>query len=283
MSSFVVVGGGIGGLAVALALAQKGHAVTVLEKRDAFSEIGAGLQLAPNALRALAKLGLYEAIRDFAWFPQRLVLGDAQTGQELSTLDLDKTFHTRYGFPYAVMHRADLLDLLYRACVAAGVDLKPGHEVDEFVEESRSVQVICRRGTTLKADAVIAADGLWSRLRSLVSDDAPVQEPYVAYRGTVAVADMGDLVRMDDVVMWIGPGLHFVQYPSAAANSIIKWPSFEATDFVPSTTIGEPRRNSIPLFRRWPPTCNVPRTLCREVVAGPCSIAARWLLGPGGG
>lgn len=214
---FLIVGGGIGGLTAALGAARTGRRVTVLEQSPAFAEIGAGLQLAPNAMRVLHKLGLFDAIRDFAWFPKRLVLMDARTATELSALDLGQLFQERYGFPYAVMHRADLLNLLYEACQSTGcVELLPNKAVIStqiLDDEGGRVLITCQDGTRYLADGVVGADGLWSKTRRHFSDDEPVCEEYVAYRGTIPMEEIRSYARLDDVVMWIGPGLHFVQYP----------------------------------------------------------------------
>lgn len=211
---FVVIGGGIGGLTAALSLARIGKSSTVLEQAPEFTEIGAGLQLAPNAMRVLSRLGLMEGIRQFAWFPHRLVIIDSKTAEELSALDLGEEFQRHYGHPYAVMHRADLLNLLYESCRATGkVELLPNKMVTEVKSDGQGVDVVCQDGSRYRAAGVIAADGLWSKTRRLFSDDQPIHAEYVAYRGTVPIEEIREIARMDDVVMWIGHELHFVQYP----------------------------------------------------------------------
>lgn len=211
---FLIIGGGIGGLTAALAVAQTGQRVTVLEQAPEFAEIGAGLQLAPNAMRVLQQLGLFDAISEFAWFPKRLVLMDARNAEELSALDLGESYRRRYGFPYAVMHRGDLLNLLVAACEKTdAVRLLSNKDVVLTTPQEDQVRVECRDGSTYLADVAIGADGLWSRTRQHLSLDEPISAEYVAYRGTVPMEEMRDYARMDDVVMWIAPGMHFVQYP----------------------------------------------------------------------
>src|ERR1700730_5930451 len=110
------IGGALGGLAVALALANRGLRVHVIEKASEFGELGAGLQLAPNASRALDVLGVRGAIESFAVFPQRMVWMDAISGEEVTSLDLGAPFTERYGYRYIVMHRSDLLGVLLAGC-----------------------------------------------------------------------------------------------------------------------------------------------------------------------
>lgn len=211
---FLIVGGGIGGLATALGLARRGYWVTVLEREPRFTEIGAGLQLAPNAMRVLDKFGLSSKIGQLAWFPKRLVLNDIATATELTALNLGPEFRARYGFPYVVMHRGDLLEVLYQACLETGRVTLLSHQTVEAIEDGdEEVRVLCQDGAEYRARAVVAADGLWSRSRALLSDDVPMVADYVAYRGTLPTKEVAGDTHMDDVVMWIGENQHFVQYP----------------------------------------------------------------------
>jgi 3-hydroxybenzoate 6-monooxygenase len=209
----VVVGGGIGGLGSALALARSGYAVRVLEQEPEFGELGAGLQIAPNATRVLRSWDLLDEVVDLGVTPRRLVLRDALDGSELTHLDVAETVR-RYGAPYVVTHRSDLLAALLRGCREAGVDLvtdAPVHDVE--LAADHAVAVGDRRRD--RGRVVVAADGLGSRLRARLSDDEPVSSAYVAYRGALPLADLPDTsgLALDDVVVYIGPGCHFVQYP----------------------------------------------------------------------
>lgn len=209
----VVVGGGIGGLGSALALARAGYAVRVLEQQPEFGEVGAGLQMAPNATRLLRSWDLLDEVVDLGVTPRRLVMRDALDGDELTHLDLAETAR-RYGAPYVVIHRSDLHAILLRACRAAGVDLVTDAAVrDVEVAADHAVAVGERRRDA--ADIVLAADGLGSRLRARLSDDEPVSSAYVAYRGALPLAELSDTsgLALGDVVVYIGPGCHFVQYP----------------------------------------------------------------------
>ncbi len=211
----LIAGGGIGGLAAALAVARSGRQVRVLEREARFGEIGAGLQLAPNASHALARLGVLDAIAPYAVFPRRLVWRDARSGAQVTALDLGESFRAHYGHPYVVMHRGDLLDVLLAACRAdARIELTPSREVVDVEEHEHGVRAICADGTVHHGIAAVAADGLRSRLRKLVHDDGePLAAQYVAYRGTLPVAELWEGAGLDDVTLWTAPALHFVQYP----------------------------------------------------------------------
>jgi salicylate hydroxylase len=213
--STLVLGGGIGGLAVALGLARRGRDVHVIEKADAFGEIGAGLQLAPNASRALADLGVLDAIDAFAVFPQRMVWMDAISGEQVTSLDLGAPFIARYGYRYIVMHRSDLLDALLAACRAHDrITLETAKDVRHVDDRGDTAEVTFADGTTYAADIVIGADGLWSTARKAIVDDGePLCSQYVAYRGAIPIDEISVHAGLDSVTLWTGPNLHLVQYP----------------------------------------------------------------------
>ncbi|MDX6740379.1 FAD-dependent oxidoreductase [Actinocorallia sp. A-T 12471] len=210
----VVVGGGIGGLASAYALAKSGRRVRVLERAEEFAEVGAGLQMAPNATRVLKEWGLLDEVLNKGVAPRRLLFKDAVDGSVLTRLDLDDAFVARYGAPYVVIHRSDLLDILADACRAAGVELLSGSKVDDV--ENIPDGVVVRTGSTEhSAGLAIAADGLHSTLRARLSDDEPVCSGYVAYRGAFPTSELGrelDADALNEVVVYLGPGCHLVQY-----------------------------------------------------------------------
>lgn len=210
----LVVGGGIGGLAAALSLAQRGRSVHLIEQAPEFAEVGAGLQLAPNANRALARLGLLERVEAQAVAPARLVMMDAVEGTELTSLDVGQRFRARYGAPYLVLHRHDLLSALLDACRERDeVTLETNRRVVECVQTPDAVVVDCEDGSSYRARAVIGADGLRSTLRRLVASDEPCSTGHVAYRGPVPIERVAGGVELDSVLVWVGPGLHLVQYP----------------------------------------------------------------------
>ncbi|WP_035426056.1 FAD-dependent monooxygenase [Halalkalibacterium ligniniphilum] len=210
----LIIGGGIGGLAAALGAAEAGKKTTVLEQAPQFGEIGAGIQLGPNATAVLDRFGLMDEIAKYAVFPQRLVLKDAFSGKELSALDLGDAFKERYGFPYIVLHRSDLHKVLLDACKASPFVTLVNDQVIESVEENEAGVIVKNtKGEAFVGSAVIGADGLWSKTRRYFSEDEPICSQYVAYRGTIPMSEVSVDSSMDDVIMWIGPNLHVVQYP----------------------------------------------------------------------
>jgi 2-polyprenyl-6-methoxyphenol hydroxylase-like FAD-dependent oxidoreductase len=208
----LVIGGGIGGLAAALAVSRTGRPVRVLERARQFGEIGAGIQLAPNATRILDQLGLLRQVCEVGVLPRRLVLADAIGGHELTALDLTD-FPARYGGPYVVLHRSDLLEILLAGCAGAGVGLETDAQVTELRDDGGGVHASCADGRAFTGVAAIGADGLRSSTRTLFSDDEPICSGYVAYRGAVPMEQVARHADLRDVVAWIGPGLHLVQYP----------------------------------------------------------------------
>ncbi|MEV4947138.1 FAD-dependent monooxygenase [Streptomyces sp. NPDC053755] len=238
-----VVGGGIGGLAAALATARAGHRVTLVERAARFGEIGAGLQLAPNASVALAELGVLEAVRRSAVAPPRLVMMDALSGEQVTSLDLRGGAYTdRFPHPYLVTHRTDLHAALLAACQDhPSITLRTGHTVTDVVQTPSEVRLhFAETSERLPADAVVAADGLHSRLRRiLVGDGDPVCSRYVAYRGALPLSRMtGAMSRhaaTESVIVWAGPRMHLVQYPVRRGELYNQVAVFESDHYSPGS------------------------------------------------
>ncbi|WP_299536897.1 FAD-dependent monooxygenase [uncultured Streptomyces sp.] len=272
-----VVGGGIGGLAAALAAARAGREVTLVERAAEFGEIGAGLQLAPNASLALEELGVLDEVRRTAVMPPRLVMMDALSGERVTELDLrSDAYRERFRHPYVVMHRTDLHAALLAACRAhPRITLFNSRTVTGAEQDATGV-LLRFAGTTevLRADAVVAADGLHSRLRrQLLDDGPPVCSRYVAYRGALPIdrmtGSMSEDAAAEAVMVWAGPRMHLVQYPVRRGELYNQVAVFESDRYDPGSDdwgteaeleerfAGTCRtvRDALPLIsrdRRWP-------------------------------
>jgi len=209
----IVVGGGLGGLSAAFALTRQGLRMRVLERARQFGEVGAGIQIAPNCTRILHEYGLLDEAKNLGVLPENMVMRDALDGAELTRLDLRDT-ERRYGFPYMVIHRSDLHGIFLRACQRAGVELLTDQVVVGYENTGSGACVRLADGRAHEAVVVIAADGLHSVARALLVGDTPVSSAYVAYRGAVPIGQVrANGVAESDVVVYIGPRCHFVQYP----------------------------------------------------------------------
>jgi 3-hydroxybenzoate 6-monooxygenase len=211
----LVSGGGIGGLATALALAHRGYAVTVLEQAAEFGEIGAGIQLGPNAFHALDRLGLGAQLRENAVFIDRLVMMDSLSGAPIATIPVDAPFRQRFGNPYAVIHRADLHNLLLAGCRAEPkVALLTRQRVTGFEESAAGIAAVTEAGTRYSGLALIGADGLNSNIRArIVGDGAPRVAGHVTYRAVLPIEEMPEDLRWNAATLWAGPNTHLVHYP----------------------------------------------------------------------
>ena len=219
----LVAGGGIGGLAAALACNHAGWRARVFERAPAFSEIGAGLQLGPNATRLLQGWGLADALDAVAYFPDALTVRDAAGNRALACLPLGRDIAARYGAPYATLHRADLHALLLQAVrdtgetvLHLGVDAGSLQAGDDSVCLS-GVPGVPGSGKGCEGDALVVADGLWSRLRADVLGDATPPRPtgHFAWRCLVERNALPLALRQASagVQVWLGPRLHVVAYP----------------------------------------------------------------------
>jgi salicylate hydroxylase len=208
----LVVGGGIGGLSSAFALARQGLRVRVLERAKEFGEVGAGLQIAPNCTRILAEYGLLDEAKALGVVPESMVMRDALDSQELTRLDL-RDLERRYGYPYMVIHRSDLHAIFLRACERAGVELLTNQTVVDYENAEDGASVLLEDGRTETARLVVAADGLHSVARRRLVGDDVVSSHYVAYRAAVPIERVRDNgIGEKDVTVYVGPRCHFVQY-----------------------------------------------------------------------
>jgi 2-polyprenyl-6-methoxyphenol hydroxylase-like FAD-dependent oxidoreductase len=210
----LIAGGGIGGLSAALALAMRGMSSLVLEQAPEFKEVGAGIQLGPNSWRALHELGAEATARQLAVFPSALVMRDAVTAEQVVSIPLGG-FEKRFGAPYALIHRADLLNALLAAAKASPlITVATSRAVKSFEDDGRSVHVTTADGQRYDAPALIGADGLWSTVRAqLIGDGLPRVAGHITYRAVLPTTDVPEYLRHSDMVLWAGPKCHMVHYP----------------------------------------------------------------------
>ncbi|USG62212.1 3-hydroxybenzoate 6-monooxygenase [Sneathiella marina] len=213
----IIAGGGIGGLAAALGLAQKGIESVVLERASRFGEIGAGIQLGPNAFHAFDYLGVGDQARSQAVYIDKLRLMDAVSAEEITHIPLGDDFRRFFGNPYAVVHRADLHMVLLKACQESElVQLRTAQNVQSYENMSDHVRVHIEGEQSIDADFLIAADGLWSNIRKqLVGDGDPVVSGHTTYRSVIPYDQMPEDLRWNAATLWAGPKCHIVHYPLA--------------------------------------------------------------------
>lgn len=233
----LVAGGGIAGLAAAVAARRAGWESRLFEQAPEFSEVGAGIQLGPNATRILREWELLAGgLRDLAVAPPRLRVRDGVDGAELGVLELGDAFLRRYGAPYLTVHRADLHGALLAAARDGGTRLHPACRVQGAEDRPDAIALRTDRTTGVEGDALAVADGLWSTLRDAVAAGGPPQPTgHLAYRGLVAQRDLPAGLRSDEVTVWLAPRMHLVCYPMRGGEDL------NAVCVVQGTQAGDPR------------------------------------------
>ena len=217
----VIAGGGIGGLATAMGLAQIGVPSVVLEKATRMGEIGAGIQLGPNAFHAFDQLGVGDAARKMAVYIDNLRLMDALTGDEITRIPLGETFRKRMGNPYAVVHRGELHGVFLKACAQHPlVELRTSAGVAGYEQDAATVSAILEDGSRISGAALIGADGLWSRVRAqMLQDGAPRVSGHTTYRSVIPLDQMPEDLRWNAATLWAGPKCHIVHYPLSGGTT----------------------------------------------------------------
>jgi len=211
----VIAGGGIGGLAAALALARKGFRSIVLEQAAQFGEIGAGIQIAPNAWHALDALGVGALVKKEAVFVEHLFMFDGVSGEKVIDIPLDKHFAKRFGNPYAVTHRADIHGSLLGGCKALPelIELRNSTRVTGFEQDGSSVRVMTDKGN-IEGSALVAADGGRSVIRErIVGDPLPLITGHMCYRAVLNIDDVPKDLRFAAATLWAAHNTHIVHYP----------------------------------------------------------------------
>ncbi len=210
----LVAGGGIGGLAVALALVNRGFHVKVMEQASQLGEIGAGIQFGPNAFAALDALGIGELARSRAVYTDEMVMHDALDETLVGRIPTGEAFRQRFGNPYAVIHRADVhMSLLEGAMASGRVEVLTSTTVQRVEQDADSVTVFDSQGGVHRGLALIAADGVKSAIRQqLVGDDVRISG-HVVYRAVVDKKDFPKDLQWNAASIWVGPNCHLVHYP----------------------------------------------------------------------
>jgi salicylate hydroxylase len=284
----LVAGGGIAGLASALALARRRHRIDLFEQAVAFAEVGAGIQLGPNVARRLQMLGVWEPLMRIAAKPEALVVRSAVRGSEIARLPLGNSMLRSYGAPYLCAHRADLHALLLAAVRGTGaVTLNTGARITDAVARSGAVCVASTATRAWEGDALIGADGLWSTVRARVVEDAvpPRATGHTAWRALIAQSALPAALRSMQISVWLGPRLHAVAYPvrrGEALNVVVlaeAAPSGDARDWDQASSLAtlqaatgrtdaglQALLEAMPAWRAW--------TLCdRPPLSGPEQMA----------
>jgi salicylate hydroxylase len=218
----VIAGAGIGGLAAALALARYGIASKVLERRPVFGEDSAGIQIGPNGTRILEALGAAEFLRPKVAVPDFLRVIDAASGHRIATLPLGRWIADRHGAPYWAAHRRDLHGALLKAAERQPlVTIRYATHVTLVEEDRRSVKVFSAAAEEIAGDAFVAADGMWSLLRtSAFAGATPRYTGKCAVRTVIPVDDLPDGLSRSDVQLWVGRNVHVVHYPVNAGRAV---------------------------------------------------------------
>ncbi len=196
-------------------MANKGFKVVVLERSATLGEIGAGIQLGPNAFHCFDSLGVGETARAMAVYIDFLCLMDAMDGEVITRVPIDAPFRARFGNPYAVVHRGELHGVFLRACQASpNIELRTGCEITGYTQDATTATALLRNGQGVTGSMLIAADGLWSSIRKqLVGDGPPRVSGHTTYRSVIPTEQMPEDLRWNAMTLWAGPRCHIVHYP----------------------------------------------------------------------
>ena len=258
VQSVIVAGGGIGGLSTSIALARSGYAVRTIERADEIKAIGYGIQLGPNAFHAFSRLGIEDRVLAKCSFPEEGLLLDAESAETFLSLPMGAAMKERYGKAYAVIHRGDLHEILTAACAENGVELVPGCPLTGFEDTGENVRLQTGKGE-MAADALVAADGIWSETRATLTGAAPPERlGYVAFRAVTPTNEVAPELTRNAVMLWCGPGYHMIHYPLRGGELFNLVAAF---DYRLTSEGGEELPLEERLFKRFEGACDHVRSL----------------------
>lgn len=211
----IIVGGGIGGMTTALALAKKGMSTIVLEQAESFRELGAGILLCPNVFKIFDYLEINKPMMEIGSFPRNLIYADGITGFKYLNVPMGEEIVKRFHHPYVSVHREDLLKVLVNECKKVPlIELKTSAKVIEIVEKDDRVYAKTEHGQTFQGKALIGCDGLWSTCRKyILGEQRPRPSGHITHRGVARVEEMPVHLRSLNVTHWDLPDAHMVHYP----------------------------------------------------------------------
>ncbi len=210
----LIAGGGIGGLAAALSLCQRGFRVQVLEQSPEIGEIGAGIQLGPNGFSSFDALGIGDKARSRAVYTDYMVMNDAVDAKQIGMIPTGEVFRKRFGNPYAVIHRADVhLSLFEGAQKSERVEFITSTRVERIEQNEHGVTVHDQNGKAFHGQALIGADGVKSVVRQHFVGDPHRVTGHVVYRAVVEKQDFPKDLQWNAAAIWVGPNCHLVHYP----------------------------------------------------------------------
>lgn len=266
----IVIGAGIGGLAAALTLGRAGFEVQVFEQASELREVGAGVQISPNATRILHRLGLEEPLRRFGVRPRASVVRRWDDGREIARQPLADACERNFGAPYYHFHRAELLDVL-SAAVPAGI-LHLDHRFVGLTQHPERVEVRFQNGATASAEVVIGADGIHSNVRAaILGPELPHFSGHVAYRGLVPAERVAQLGIEVVASSWWGPDHHFVHYFVGAGARYLNWVAVTPGEWrIESWTATGEVADALKEFEGWHPQV--------RAIIGSVDSTNRWAL-----
>src|SRR6516225_1123830 len=260
----LIVGGGLGGLTAALAFARQGIPSQVIEQAAAFKEIGAGIQLGPNVFPMFERLGLIEPISALAVFPENLVMLDSISGEEVTRIPLGDAFRKKFHYPYALIHRADLHNVLLEHCRKSNlISLDAAQKIVDLEETNGAVAAKTASGKDYRGAALIGADGLRSTIREfVVGDGKPKPAGHITYRAVLPRDEIPEQYRWWNMGFWAGEKVHFVLYPLRTGELHNLVAVFHSNRYEEGwDSYGDPAE----LHERFAPTCAPVRALLAKI------------------